>query len=420
MIKKIIMISLLTTFLSMGLQGAQATKESIAVIDFDAQNVSKMDAVVVADFFRTALVNLNVYKVIDRKNMEVLLQEQGLQVSGLTDCTDQECVAKIGKILNVKEMVMGSLSKLMGVYYITANIIDVETAEIKVSKRAKVVQESKLAESVDRLAYYLMYPDQDTSSMVSMPQTQPQVQQQVQEPASVFHKPVSARKGPKPTIFFDFFTGNTAGKMDLTFENIVQGVSASRLGLFSNYVLYDNYNFTDLEIVQAAPPRGFRFGFYDKYVGLDFELSTMKHSLEQQDTNYTVNDTIDKRLTFIVDDYLDINSFLFTIDLFFKSHSKVLFPYFGGGLGFSVNTVTSPYIWSYIDGIYQQELDDIAVGLVVKGFAGMRLMLGDVLSVFAEARVMMNRFTFDRNLEDEEDIVIMKLNQTIFGASLLF
>ena len=50
-------------------------KETVAVIDFEGQNVSAMDAADVSGFLRTALVNQYVYKVLDRKNMESVLQE---------------------------------------------------------------------------------------------------------------------------------------------------------------------------------------------------------------------------------------------------------------------------------------------------------------------------------------------------------
>jgi len=103
---------------------------NIAVADFSGKNVSAADASIVADFLRTELVNIGIYNVIEKANMEKILAEAAFQQSG---CTTAECAVQIGKLLNVKQMVVGSLSKLMDTYYITVNLVDVETGKIAAS-----------------------------------------------------------------------------------------------------------------------------------------------------------------------------------------------------------------------------------------------------------------------------------------------
>ncbi len=151
--KTIVIIWAICAVFAAGISHAEESKakekETIAVVDFSGQNVSAMDALVVTGFLRTALVNLDVYKVVDRNNMETVLAEQGFQMTG---CTTEDCAVKIGKILNVNKMVIGSLSKLMDVYYVTANIVDVETGEITASKRAQTSSGADLAAAVDELA----------------------------------------------------------------------------------------------------------------------------------------------------------------------------------------------------------------------------------------------------------------------------
>jgi len=100
---------------------------NIAVADFAGKNVSQADASIVADFLRTELVNTGVYNVIEKANMEKILAEAAFQQSG---CTTSECAVQIGKLLNVKQMIVGNLSKLMDTYYITANLVEVETSKI--------------------------------------------------------------------------------------------------------------------------------------------------------------------------------------------------------------------------------------------------------------------------------------------------
>jgi TolB-like protein len=102
-------------------------KSTVAVADFAAKNVSGADASIASDFLRTELVNSGVFTVMDRKNMEIILAEQNLQASG---CTEQECAVKMGKILNVKKVIIGSYAKYGNHYVVTVNMVSVETGEI--------------------------------------------------------------------------------------------------------------------------------------------------------------------------------------------------------------------------------------------------------------------------------------------------
>ncbi|MDO8803070.1 MAG: CsgG/HfaB family protein [Elusimicrobiota bacterium] len=100
---------------------------NVAVAEFTGKNVSQADASIVADFLRTALVATKQVSVMDRNNMDTVLAEQKFQNSG---CTDQQCAVEMGKLLSVNQMLVGSLSKLLDTYYITVNVVDVETGKI--------------------------------------------------------------------------------------------------------------------------------------------------------------------------------------------------------------------------------------------------------------------------------------------------
>ncbi|MFC2060936.1 CsgG/HfaB family protein [Elusimicrobiota bacterium] len=121
---------------------------NLAVAEFEARNVSAMDALTVSDFIRTELVKTGFFKVLDRSNMSVLLEEQSFQMTG---CTTQECAVQMGKLLNVKKMVIGNLTKLADVYFITASVIDVETGEIMLSERIKAPTAEELVDAAEEL-----------------------------------------------------------------------------------------------------------------------------------------------------------------------------------------------------------------------------------------------------------------------------
>ena len=44
--------------------------------DFAGQGVAEVEASAVTSFFRTALVNADVFRIVDRSNMEKILTEQ--------------------------------------------------------------------------------------------------------------------------------------------------------------------------------------------------------------------------------------------------------------------------------------------------------------------------------------------------------
>ena len=100
---------------------------NVAVAEFTGKNVSQADASIIADFLRTELVNTNKCAVVEKANMDKILAESSFQRAG---CTTSECAIQIGKILNVKYMIVGSLSRLQGTYFITVSVVDVETGQI--------------------------------------------------------------------------------------------------------------------------------------------------------------------------------------------------------------------------------------------------------------------------------------------------
>jgi len=72
-------------------------------------------------------------RLIERKAVENIMQEQGLQQSG---CTTDECAAKVGKLLGVQFMISGSIGKMGKSFTIDTKMFSVETGETVRSKSA--------------------------------------------------------------------------------------------------------------------------------------------------------------------------------------------------------------------------------------------------------------------------------------------
>ena len=100
---------------------------NVAVAEFKAEGVGASDAAVVADILRGELVKNGKFNMLDRQNMDKIMAEHAFQQTG---CTDQECAVKLGRLLNVQRLVVGSFGKLIGSYVVNISVIDVETGTV--------------------------------------------------------------------------------------------------------------------------------------------------------------------------------------------------------------------------------------------------------------------------------------------------
>ena len=106
---------------------AQHNKINIAVLDLDATNIKEEDARFLSDRLRVELFDAGKFNVLERDKMNIILDEQGFQMSG---CTSVECAVEIGQLLNVQQMVAGSIGRIGNVYSITLRLINVQTGEL--------------------------------------------------------------------------------------------------------------------------------------------------------------------------------------------------------------------------------------------------------------------------------------------------
>jgi TolB-like protein len=146
-------IPLLLSILFVSLSYAQVTntKKRIAVFDFDTVGVPKDTAKSVTEIFRTALINTQKFKVIERDALDKVLKEQKLQVG--SEAIDETSAVEVGKILGVERVVLGSVTKVGGsVFTVNCRLVDVKTAESLVGKTLKYRNEDELVDTIQGLA----------------------------------------------------------------------------------------------------------------------------------------------------------------------------------------------------------------------------------------------------------------------------
>ena len=102
--------------------------KTYAVTDFESRGgISTSEAGSLTDALRAELVKTGQVTLLERGQMQQILEEQNFQLTG---CTSDECAVEIGRLLSVNTMVAGSIGKVGSTFSIVVRIIDVETGKI--------------------------------------------------------------------------------------------------------------------------------------------------------------------------------------------------------------------------------------------------------------------------------------------------
>lgn len=138
-IRRVVFPTTLISFLSTMVWGQTRPQQqppkklNVAVLDFDARaGITPAEAATLSDAFSAQLVETGEFTVVDRNRIKAVLQEQGFQQSEA--CSQVECVVEAGRILNVQQMFAGTIGKIGRTFNVTIQVIDVQTAQIKLSK----------------------------------------------------------------------------------------------------------------------------------------------------------------------------------------------------------------------------------------------------------------------------------------------
>jgi hypothetical protein len=118
----------------------------LAVMDFIDDGVSKKLASKISEMIRNSLINKGGYTVVERSQMNLILKEQGFQMSG---CTDTSCAVKIGKLLSARKMLMGKVMKIGKSIIISGRIVDVEMGIGEAAFNAKASNVDELFNAVN-------------------------------------------------------------------------------------------------------------------------------------------------------------------------------------------------------------------------------------------------------------------------------
>lgn len=148
-------IAFTTAVLLLALPAFSREKVTVAVLDFEPKNITAESAEAATDLLRTELFNTGCFKVVERQRIQKILEEQRFQSTGVTD-TDQ--AAEIGRLLNVKKIMIGTVTLLGGTHILNTRIVDVQSGQVELAEAVESRGgEENLPRAVTELALKISY-----------------------------------------------------------------------------------------------------------------------------------------------------------------------------------------------------------------------------------------------------------------------
>ncbi len=116
-------------------------KASYAFLDFSTDNQNSSVEKYITDALTESVFNTGKVKIIERDNLEKILNEQKLQSSGLVN---ESQAANIGNIAGVEYVCYGTIKEIENGYTVSARVVDVESGEICAMSRTNITKDSYL------------------------------------------------------------------------------------------------------------------------------------------------------------------------------------------------------------------------------------------------------------------------------------
>ena len=117
-------------------------KASYAFLDFSTDDKNSAVEKYITDALTEAVFNTGKVKIIERDNLEKIINEQKLQSSGLVNESE---AANIGNIAGVEYVCYGTIKEIENGYTVSARVVDVESGEICAMSRTNITKDAYLA-----------------------------------------------------------------------------------------------------------------------------------------------------------------------------------------------------------------------------------------------------------------------------------
>ncbi|MBI4656481.1 MAG: hypothetical protein HY746_07035 [Elusimicrobia bacterium] len=392
--------------------GADFSNKKIAIIPFSyTDGKESKDGSVISERLTMRMIKLKKFEIIERSVLDKVMNELKLQASGIMDATSTK---NLGKLLGVEAIITGTLLTTQeGKIEVNARLIKTETAQAIGASSVVIAKD---------------WMGGDAQPVQQQPYQQPQVQQPYQQP--VYTQPVAQQRvrGKHEYGFFDIFLGFGSPTLNLEFYNSKANIYLDNtynndlgIKLTSGSGYYKSVAWEDLK-TGGVGPIGMRVGGFGKQaVGGELEFSIETRNIEAQTTKWRLNNGTPGNFTFNTDDYLKVTSIKFIGDLLIRHKGEKVDPYFGIGLGLSLNVINLPYVKGYtVTSSFNKPTEDLGVGFIFNMPFGMRIRVDEKMQLVTELRYQINTIKFDRAILSEDDSITIKGAYFLLGLGLLF
>jgi len=132
-----------------------AQQISLAVTAVEAIGVSGDTARIVEQIVQEQFAQIAMFQLVERDRLDALLEEQELQVAGITSA---ESAVRAGGILNVQKVVFGSIGKYQSEYVsymLSLRLVDVERGAVEATGSVDIASDRDIRPAVARLVQRL-------------------------------------------------------------------------------------------------------------------------------------------------------------------------------------------------------------------------------------------------------------------------
>ncbi|MCK5106226.1 MAG: hypothetical protein KAQ76_01580 [Elusimicrobiales bacterium] len=388
--------------------GEGLVDKKIAIIPFsyaDGRD-GTTDGSIISERLTMKMINLQKFEIIERSVLDKVMNELKLQSSGIMDAGSTK---ELGKVLGVDAIITGTLvERKGGKIEVNARLIKTETA--RAIGAAQIIIEKDWLGGDEAIV-------------------QP-VQQAIYETK---RKPVARprTRGEHEYGFFDLFLGFGSPNISLEFANPLNNITLTANASDPTNDLGINYSgtpgdFRSIKWTKLASdgvgPIAMRVGGFGKgSIGGSMELSLEKRNIKPQSTTWTLNNGSPGNFTFNSEDYLTVTSFGISGDLLIRVPGEKVDPYFGIGLGLSLNSITLPYVKGFTNSsTFSKPVDQMGIGLMFRLPVGARIRINDKTQIVAELRYELNSIGFDRDIKSEEDRIVISGVKFLVGMGFNF
>jgi hypothetical protein len=171
---------------------------SMAIMEFRTDNTKESYGKACLDMLSEGLFNTGLFTMMEKSQMDRIARQHGFKEF---DTIDSAQVARLGRILNVDKIVLGSIIYIDS-YIIDVKVLNSSTGEIEFTTRRKITRTDKLNETIQIMAvaierHYLGYYNLSGSPDIT-------IEACYLQPFYLFHDVVNSGTGLQAIIQFNF------------------------------------------------------------------------------------------------------------------------------------------------------------------------------------------------------------------------